>query len=369
MISKKVQTWLNGIHAKPKTRGNYIFAVNEFAKYVGKTPDEIIDGYIQDIKNGLLMPEREIFHDIPNFLNSLEERGLAPKTIHTRKAAIKSFCTYYYVEIPNVRIAKKKVLAGNANRFLEREQVRDMLEYAVHLRNRAIILTMSSSGMSSNEIRTLKMGQISFDEKDIGTVRLRRAKVEHDYFCFISPESTAILKQYWQERERKFNIILTDDDYVFSKMKENSQMSERAFLRMFSDINVRAGYEKGSHKRQSDLRSHAMRKFFSNTLQKAGMEKSQVDWLIGHVPDDVDSAYFNYEDVEKLKGEYIKYLPNICILQDIIINTAEKDLIEQQAEKIEALEKSNGELNAKMENLDSLVNAKIAEILKQKFEK
>ena len=117
-------------------------------------------------------------------------------------------------------------------------------------------------------------------------------------------------------------------------MKENTQMSERAFLRMFSDINVRAGYEKGSHKRQSDIRSHAMRKFFSNTMQKAVMEKDKVDWLIGHSPDDTDSAYFNYEDVEKLKGEYIKYLPAITLAETIEINTVDAEAFEQQAAEI-----------------------------------
>lgn len=368
MTSKKIKTWLNGINAKPGTRKIYESAVNDFAEFVGKTPDEIISSYLQDIKDAKLMPERQVFEDLPNFSGELKEkRQLAPKTINLKVSAVKSFLRHFYIDIPNIKIAKRKVLPGNANRFLTREQICHVLEYAGQIRNRAIVTVMASSGMASNEIRNLKIGQIEFDDNQIGTVTLRREKAEHDYFTFIGPESTAILKEYWEQRERKGKRQLTDDDFVFTKSKkerENDKMSERAFLFLFSDMNLRAGYQKGQNKKQAEIRSHALRKFFSSALESNGMSQKRVNWLLGHTPDVTDSAYF-FKSVDELKRDYIDHLPFLTFQDEIVI----RSLDTEDAIRLNELEKENKEMKEKMENIDTMMDQKIAEILKERFEK
>lgn len=388
-ISREVKTWLNGIDAKKGTQRNYIQAVDKYCEYLQSDIKTILDSYIAEIKEGKLMSERSIFHDLPGFIAELKERGLAPKTINGYRAAMKSLFRHYYIDVPHMKTGRINTLPGNSNRFLKREQVREMLNHAIHLRNRAVIMVMATSGIASNEIRNLKIGQISFDDNDIGTVRLRREKAEHDFYTFLSPEATATLKEYWKERERVLkqckdqrdkgtgkcfikklpqpgqsikdadwqyykdctdchkcrgtdNINLVDTDYVFTglfkeKIVQNVPLSERVFLRMFNQIGIRAGYEAGTKTKMSETRSHALRKYFSNSLQRAGVVKSDIDWCLGHVPDDTDKAYFDTSEVERIKEEYITHLAALAINEDIIIETADLELIREQAEELAQL--------------------------------
>lgn len=340
---KEINTWLTGIDAKTKTRVLYKKTVEEFCSFLEQPTDQLIKKYIGEIKEGLLMPERSIFHDVPAYLESLKKRNLSPKTIHTYKAAVKSFFKYYYIEFPNIKNGKVKPLEANANRFLTKDQVKHVLDYTVHIRNKAIILVIATSGMAANEIINLKVGQISFDKDDIGTIRLRREKVQYDYFTFISPEAVKLLKEYWNERERRLDKKLKKTDYCFTTRYENG-MNIQVFMNTFQDIARRAGYEKGTKKRYCDIRSHAFRKFFSNTMQNAGMIKDDVDALLGHVPDGTDQAYFG-NDIDILKEKYIKHLPAITFKEEIVIRSLSTEDAEKLAEQEKTIQDQGKELD------------------------
>ena len=330
---KEINTWLTGIDAKPRTEVLYKKTIMDFCRFLEQPTDKLIKGYISEIKEGLLMPERSIFHDVPRYLESLKKRNLSPMTIHTYKSAVKSFFKYYYIEFPNIKNGKVKPLEANANRFLTKDQVKHVLDYTVNIRNKAMIMAMSTSGMAANEIINLKVGQISFDKDSIGTIKLRREKVQFDYFTFISPEAVKLLKEYWKERERRLDKKLSKTDYCFTTRYENN-MNIQVFMNTFQDIARRAGYEKGTKKRYCDIRSHAFRKFFSNSMQQAGMIKDDVDSLLGHVPDGTDQAYFS-TDIEKLKKKYIKHLSSITLKEEIVI----RSLSTEDAEKLSQQEK------------------------------
>lgn len=357
---KEIDTWLTGIDAKTKTRKLYTKRVEEFCSFLEQPIDQLIKKYISEIKEGLLMPERSIFHDVPAYLGSLKKKNLAPKSIHTYKAAIKSFFKYYYIEFPNIKNGKVKTLEANANRFLTKDQVKHVLDYTVHIRNKAIILVMATSGMAANEIINLKVGQISFDKDDIGTIRLRREKVQYDYFTFISPEAVKLLKEYWNERERRLDKKLSKKDYCFTTRYENG-MNIQVFMNTFQDIARRAGYEKGTKKRYCDIRSHAFRKFFSNSMQQAGMIKDDVDSLLGHVPDGTDQAYFG-SDIDILKEKYIKHLPAITLAETIEIITPDAEQFEKQAAELAEIK---AQLADMQEFKESLIEAKVKEMLER----
>lgn len=370
----EINTWLTGIDAKPKTAVLYKKTIGGFCEFLEQPTEKIIKSYISEIKEGLLMPERSIFHDVPRYLDSLKKRNLSPKTIHTYKAAVKSFFKYYYIEFPNIKNGKVKPLEANANRFLTKDQVKHVLDYTVHIRNKAIILVMATSGMAANEIINLKVGQISFDKDDIGTIRLRREKVQYDYFTFLSPEAVKLLKEYWKERERRLDKKLSKTDYCFTTRYENG-MNIQVFMNTFQDIARRAGYEKGTKKRYCDIRSHAFRKFFSNSMQQAGMPRDDVDSLLGHVPDGTDQAYFG-NDIDILKEKYIKHLPAITLAETIEINTVDAEQFEAQAaelaelraaqKKSEEREKERDAQMAEMQEFkESLIEAKVKEMLEK----
>ena len=327
---QEIEDFLTGIEAKPKTREAYKLRLHLFFQTLGIDARQLIDQNNEDIRNAKLPTERRIFQYLNRYNSFLQGKNYSSNTLSGHKATVRSFLNFYDIQIPNSFKKGKRTrsLPENSNRFLKREQVKKILEHTTRVRNKAIVMIMATSGMARAEILNLKVGMISFDQNNIGTIRLRREKVEHDYFTFISPETSEILKEYWSERERISK--LNKEEWAFTTLDYDKQLSERAFHKMFQKINDKAGYEHGSKQNLSEIRGHALRKFFSTTMQRNGMVKDDVDWLLGHIPNHMDIAYFGDAEIERLKKEYIKHLPAITFKEEIVI----RSLSTEDAEKL-----------------------------------
>ncbi len=233
-----------------------------------------------------------------------------------------------------------------------KEDVKKLVTNAKNLREKAIILCMASSGMARNEILNLCIHDITFDENNIGTVRIRREKAQVDYTTFISPEATIALRNYFDERNRHpETIIKNKSGYVFVTYEHNfkgrkgTKLGGRTFLKNFHALGEQLGYGN----REGFLiksRSHALRKFFASTLENAGMPKNKIDYMLGHTPNGNDLAYFQM-DIEKLKQLYIKYLPTLTFERTIEV----KSLDSKDAERLETLSEENESLKSQVETM------------------
>ena len=394
MIEDKIiSRWLINIDASEKTSRTFTHVIHDYAEYMGQTPEQIIQGYTQDIKNGLLMPERQIFSDVPIYINYIKNKkpnrlkrngdnanGLSPKSVHVYRSALKSFFENNYIEFPILKKGKKvQPLAVNANTFLSREQVREMISNAANLRDRALVMMIATSGMGSSEVRLLKLSNLTIDDNDIATIKLRREKAQYDYTTFASPETVRALRDYWNERKRITGHDMRQTDYVFvgtwsNHVLNNKPIVERTVSSIFKRLGEGLGYD---YKESGELiatRSHGLRKFFSSTLRRAGMAKDYTDALLGHVPKDVDRSYFEHLD-ETLKDEYVQYLPHLTFSEDIVI----KSFDTKDTERLNELEKENKgmktklsemeELKAQMADMkefkESLIEAKVKEMLEK----
>ena len=350
---KIINRWLINIDAADKTVRTFSYIIKDYAKYLDKSVEMIISEYTQDIKGGKMMPERQIFNDIPLYLDYIKNKkfnrlkrngegttGLSPKSVHIYKTALKSFFSNNYIDFPIMKKGKKvQPLAVNANTFLTRDQVKELISNAANLRDRAMIMTIATSGLGSSEIRLLKYSNLSIDENEIGTIKLRREKASFDYMTFISPGCVRVLKDYWNERKRTAGHGMRANDYVFvgtwsGHVVNNIPIAERTLSSIFKRLGAGLGYDYSESGELIATRSHALRKYFSSTLRRAGMAKDFVDALLGHVPSDVDRAYFQNLEVE-LKQEYTNYLPYLTFAEDIII----KSLSTEDSLELAALKK------------------------------
>ena len=342
---QEIEDFLTGIEAKPKTREAYKLRLHLFFQTFGIDARQLIDQNNEDIRNAKLPTERRIFQYLNRYNSFLQGKNYSSNTLSGHKATVRSFLNFYDIQIPNSFKKGKRTrsLPENSNRFLKREQVKKILEHTTRVRNKAIVMIMATSGMARAEILNLKVGMISFDQNNIGTIRLRREKVEHDYFTFISPETSEILKEYWSERERISK--LNKEEWAFTTLDYDKQLSERAFHKMFQKINDKAGYEHGSKQSLSEIRGHALRKFFSTTMQRSGMVRDDVDWLLGHIPNQMDIAYFGDAEIERLKKEYIKHLPAITFKEEIVIRSLSTEDAEKLAEQEKTIQDQGKELD------------------------
>ncbi len=355
-IDEKFLEWLDTIEATESTRAVYLTHIKKFCEFVGKTPTQLINDSIAEVKEGKLPAERKAKGYVAKFKKHLADEGYAPKTQQATMAALKSFFKSYDMPLSESisRSRKAQVLEAN-NGFLKREDIIKLVANAKNLREKAIILCMATSGMAIREIINLRIGDLEIDAEGIGTIKIRREKSQTDYTTFISPEATIALKTYWEERSRhpKTKIKGKDDPAFVSygKRSAGKQLEPVTISHLFNIMGIQLGY--GNNKGFIKSRSHALRKYFASTLEDNGFPKPKVDFMLGHTVSDVDKAYFN-RDPGKLKELYKTFLPYLTFERVIEV----RSLNSEDAKRLEVMDKENQELRKELKEIRQDIKAR-----------
>jgi integrase len=217
------------------TQNQYIMSMRLFCECAGKTPSELIAEAISETKAGLLLSERKNLDYMAKFKMEMRRRNYSQKSTASSVAAVKSFYNILDIQLARSIGQIKKASTLRENRtFLKKEDVVKLISNAPSLRDRAIILVMATSGMARKEIINLRVRDISIDNDDISTISMRRLKNNIDFVTFISPEATAALKLYWEERERNISKI-KDNDLVFVTF-DGKKINISSFTSIFSTL-------------------------------------------------------------------------------------------------------------------------------------
>ncbi|HWQ95747.1 MAG TPA: tyrosine-type recombinase/integrase [Candidatus Methylomirabilis sp.] len=288
---------------------------------------------------------------ISKFKKFLKENGRAPKTQAVAISTIKSFYSAFDIQLSSSigKTRKSLPLRENQN-FLTKEDIKKMITNAASLRDKAIFLTMVTSGMARQEIVNLRFKDIDYDDNGIGIINIRRQKSQVEFTTFVSPEAVQAIKNYIDERKRIEKLKPNGkNDCIFVTYDFGKKLQLITFSFIFSKLAVTLGYTNG--KFLNKIRSHALRKFFASTLENAGMPKNKIDYMLAHTPTGNDLAYFK-NDTESLKKLYIKFLPYLTFEKTIEV----RSLDTKDAERLEALERENQKLKLEMQGHESLKN-------------
>lgn len=341
-----------------------------YTKFLGKTPTELIDEAIMEEEDGIRMSSRKIKEYLINFVEYLTDLGNAPQTIKNKINSVKTFYHEYDILTPTIRMPKT-VENATLDKIPEKEHIIQALKHA-SIRNRAMVLLMSSSGMGSGEIRSLTYNhfiqaidgvlddlteeekldvikvQSRVKDKDIiGVWNVIRKKTKTPYITFSTPESIQSIVEYLIDNQRKNKPIKSKDDYLFGV--NSRPMEENTLHQIFKSLNDKCGFGKQGHQRF--FRSHAMRKFMGTSLFGAGMDRAKVKMLLGHAEDETNQAYFKFS-VKDLKTLYLKYMDAVTI-QETKTKTIQSEEYQYLTAKI--LEKD--EALAKVEKRLELIEA------------
>lgn len=174
-----IKEWLTGINAKKATRETYLQGMQEYTDFTNKTPDKLILEAEQEIRDGLLLRERALKKDIPNFREALEKRQLSALTIKSRLVAIKSFFKYNGIQIPALpRSTMNATPEEKRKEIPTKKDIQEILKYSNPL-ERALILVGVSSGLSATDICNLKVEDFTKgldSETGVTTVSIKRKK-------------------------------------------------------------------------------------------------------------------------------------------------------------------------------------------------
>ncbi len=111
----KIIEWLNNIDAKESTRKGYIKFMELYCQCINKTPSELIQESINELKQGLLPVERNVGGYISKFKSCMNQKGYAPKSFHYGIAAIRSFYKVFDIPLPVNAVKTKKPMPLKEN--------------------------------------------------------------------------------------------------------------------------------------------------------------------------------------------------------------------------------------------------------------
>lgn len=381
---QKIGEWLDTVNPKTTTEKNYLRAMEKYTEWNNKTPLELYNEAITDIKNGLLPSERNIKKSLNGFRRYLINQKLSPLSVKAHMSGITSFYKSFDIEIPKTPRSERAAQPLEENCDIPtREDLQETLKVCDPL-EKAILLTEIASGLSAQEMINLKIKDFKkgFDpETEITTLKLRREKVKFNFITFLTPEASKAIKEYLMYRDRKINStdqrridqvrkqnVLSDDGYLFvtrlipseflkTKNEELRKIEEPSFLMMYRIISEKAS--KSSPKGSWNLiRSHNIRKFFNSQLRNAGADTFHTEFFMGHKLNNTQGAYFN-PDPKKLRDVYQKYIPYLTIQKELNISESEeykrvikeKDIFKAETQRhiVERIEFQN--LRAEIEKL------------------
>lgn len=375
-----VKDFIRSRRLRDSTKMMYLIRINQYSQFIGKTPAELIDEAEEEQDHGIKSRKRKIKGYILDYVEELK-KNKSDRTIRGHLDTIFSFYKAFDVDTPHLRnIVPTNKENLSFDELPDLKHIKQAVK-ACNIRDRAIILLHFSSGMGASELRNLtckdfitsideyldlddidkenlfKVAVNLKDKKDlVGTWKIRRYKTDMPYITFNSPESTLAIVDYIFYRYKMNKPIKSIDDFLFTT-QDNVKITSGSHQKLFMRLNDRVGFGHRTEKRRF-FTSHMLRKLFTTSLYKAGVDKLAIDWMLGHKINPVTEAYFKTNE-EDLKRNYMKVV-HYLTLEKVKVRRMEsnevKDIVrdlDKKEEEIRMLRQEN-EITRKI--VEDLIN-------------
>jgi len=230
----------------------YVRAVEGFAKYFGKPPDQL---------------NREHLREYQAFL--LRERKLEPRTVKLHVSALRFFFVktlkrpYLLDDIPYPKVPRRLPI------ILTVEEVGRLIDSARNLMDRTLLMVLYSTGMRNRELRGLQVRDI--DSQSM-LIHIQHGKGGRDRYVPLSPKLLETLREYWRWMKPK--------TWLFPGTIDGWRADKHITPKVVWDACQSAAERAGIEKRVS---AHLLRHSYATHLLEAGADLRTIQLLLGHV--------------------------------------------------------------------------------------
>jgi integrase/recombinase XerD len=230
----------------------YVRAVEGFAKYFGKPPDQL---------------NREHLREYQAFL--LRERKLEPRTVKLHVSALRFFFVktlkrpYLLDDIPYPKVPRRLPI------ILTVEEVGRLIDSARNLMDRTLLMVLYSTGMRNRELRGLQVRDI--DSQSM-LIHIQHGKGGRDRYVPLSPKLLETLREYWRWMKPK--------TWLFPGTVDGWRADKPITPKVVWDACQSAAERAGIEKRVS---AHLLRHSYATHLLEAGADLRTIQLLLGHV--------------------------------------------------------------------------------------
>jgi len=231
----------------PHTQSTYVLQVSLFARYFGKSPDQ-------------LGPEEIRTYQV--FLTT--ERKLATGSILIAVAALRFLYKvtlkkeWALEEIPVPKKPQKLPIV------LSREEVQQFLDSVRNLKHHTLFTTIYATGLRISEVSHLRPSDIDSQRM---VVRVAQGKGQKDRYVMLSPRLLEILRQYWKAARPQ--------EWLFPGALPGRPLSKDAIELACQKAHAASGLKK-------PVTPHSLRHAFATHLLEAGTNVRTIQLLLGH---------------------------------------------------------------------------------------
>lgn len=228
-----------------KTIELYVTAVARFARYYGRSPDQL---ELEDIRRYQV--------------HLVEERKLSPRTLNTIVCALRFFYrTTLGRDSDITRIAYART-PRTLPKVLSQDEVLTLLTSMDNLKHRTMVMTLYSTGMRVSELATLRIDDLDGQRMLIHVVE---GKGKKDRLLPLAKSLLALLVQYLTTFQPR--------TWVFEGDVAGKHIATRSVQKAIA----KAGSVLGKH-----ITPHTFRHTFATHLLEAGVDLRAVQALLGH---------------------------------------------------------------------------------------
>ncbi|MCP3877502.1 MAG: tyrosine-type recombinase/integrase, partial [Sulfitobacter sp.] len=228
------------------TKESYIQGVFGIAKYYRLSPDQLND---QQVRRYLvyLLDERNLTYSSANLaLNAI--RFLFREVLHRPRNEI---------QLPGPRQPQR------LPEILSREEVGRILEAAVELREKTLLMTTYAAGLRVSELCRLRVQDIDSDRNGI---RVEQGKGAKDRYTLLSPHLLKQLRTYWRTYQ--------SEEWLFVHRNGIDPLPVGTVQKIFYRARDKAGIRKRGG-------IHSLRHGFATHLLEAGVDIHTIQKLMG----------------------------------------------------------------------------------------
>lgn len=245
---EQLQTEITLRNLLPSTGKTYHYYIKTFLLYFGKEACEI---------------EME---DIRKFLLFKKSNGMSPATLNLYNSAIRFFLRrvlhrqWDWELIPRMKV--DRVLPT----VLSQKEVQLLLDVTVNLKHKAMIATMYSAGLRVSEVCALHYHDIS---RSLMHIHVRHSKSRLDRYALLSERNLELLTHYWLQCGKPTEIL-------FPSRYSGEYLTVGSIEQVVKKSAKKAGFKKS-------ISPHTLRHSFACHMLEAGVEKTYIQILLGHL--------------------------------------------------------------------------------------
>jgi integrase/recombinase XerD len=236
----------------PDTIRGYIRAVQQFAEYFGRSPEQLGAAELRRYQLHLLHERNFALGTVENNISAL--RFLYKKTLKRRDLA--------FDDLPFPK--QPRTLPT----VLSQDEVTRLIEAAPNRMHRMLLMVLYATGMRRTEASLLKVSDLDSQRM---VIHIRRGKGQRDRDVPLTPKLLEALREYWRWKRPRV--------YLFpSKMSApdgEQPISDKTVWNVCRAAATRAGIQK-------KLGPHTLRHCFATHLLEAGTDLRTIQLLMGH---------------------------------------------------------------------------------------